>query len=280
MYHKRISILIQYSLFYQNYFKYIPKHISFSTNLAHILRSNFGFLFKEIRNALCLLITNIFCRWGSEAIVKFILRKKGCEARQILDSGDRLGRTPLHYAASQKTGLTYITNLLKAGANIHAQAGFLPTCLSAPYLHLCSLLAFLLPTCLSAPYMQLCFLPTCLSAPCLHLCSLLVFLLPTCLSAPFPPLCSIPASLLRTCLFGSCLPLSSLPSSLLPSCLSALYLPLCSLLAIWSLPFSIFLTILSAPYMQLCFLPTCLSAPYLLLCSLPASLLPTCLSAP
>jgi ankyrin repeat protein len=64
----------------------------------------------------------IYLRWGSEAIVKFILRKKGCEARQILDSGDRLGRTPLHYAASQKTGLTYITNLLKAGANINAQA--------------------------------------------------------------------------------------------------------------------------------------------------------------
>ena len=33
----------------------------------------------------------------------------------------RLGRTPLHYAASQKTGLSYITNLLKAGANIDAQ---------------------------------------------------------------------------------------------------------------------------------------------------------------
>ena len=34
---------------------------------------------------------------------------------------NRLGRTPLHYAASQKTGLSYITNLLKAGANIDAQ---------------------------------------------------------------------------------------------------------------------------------------------------------------
>ena len=33
----------------------------------------------------------------------------------------RLGRTPLHYAASQKTGLSYITNLLKAGANIDHQ---------------------------------------------------------------------------------------------------------------------------------------------------------------
>lgn len=56
-------------------------------------------------------------RWGSEAIVKYILRKKGSDAVHILDSGDRLGRTPLHYAASQKTGLSYITNLLKAGAN-------------------------------------------------------------------------------------------------------------------------------------------------------------------
>ena len=56
-------------------------------------------------------------RWGSEAIVKYILRRKGSEAQDVLDSGDRLGRTPLHYAASQKTGLSYITNLLKAGAN-------------------------------------------------------------------------------------------------------------------------------------------------------------------
>ena len=40
---------------------------------------------------------------------------------RVLDSGDRLGRTPLHYAASQKTGLSYITNLLKAGANIDYQ---------------------------------------------------------------------------------------------------------------------------------------------------------------
>ena len=43
-------------------------------------------------------------------------------------SGDRLGRTPLHYAASQKTGLSYITNLLRAGANkdaqVRAQAGW------------------------------------------------------------------------------------------------------------------------------------------------------------
>ena len=37
------------------------------------------------------------------------------------DNVFRLGRTPLHYAASQKTGLSYITNLLKAGANIDAQ---------------------------------------------------------------------------------------------------------------------------------------------------------------
>ena len=57
-------------------------------------------------------------RWGSEAIVKYILRRKGSDAVHILDAGDRLGRTPLHYAASQKTGLSYISNLLKAGANI------------------------------------------------------------------------------------------------------------------------------------------------------------------
>jgi len=60
-------------------------------------------------------------RWGSEVIVKFILRKKGPDAKQCLESGDRLGRTPLHYAASQKTGLSYIVNLLKAGANIDAR---------------------------------------------------------------------------------------------------------------------------------------------------------------
>lgn len=57
-------------------------------------------------------------RWGSEAIVRYILRRKGSEAISVLDSGDRLGRTPLHYAASQKTGLSYISNLLKAGANM------------------------------------------------------------------------------------------------------------------------------------------------------------------
>ena len=60
-------------------------------------------------------------RWGSESIVKLILRSKGSEVVRVLDSGDRLGRTPLHYAASQKTGLSYITNLLKAGANIDYQ---------------------------------------------------------------------------------------------------------------------------------------------------------------
>ena len=60
-------------------------------------------------------------RWGSESIVKLILRNKGSEVVRVLDSGDRLGRTPLHYAASQKTGLSYITNLLKAGANIDYQ---------------------------------------------------------------------------------------------------------------------------------------------------------------
>ena len=60
-------------------------------------------------------------RWGSESIVKLILRNKGDEVVRVLDSGDRLGRTPLHYAASQKTGLSYITNLLKAGANIDYQ---------------------------------------------------------------------------------------------------------------------------------------------------------------
>ena len=53
--------------------------------------------------------------------MKLILRNKGEEVVRVLDSGDRLGRTPLHYAASQKTGLSYITNLLKAGANIDAQ---------------------------------------------------------------------------------------------------------------------------------------------------------------
>lgn len=76
-------------------------------------------------------------RWGSESIVKLILRRAGTEASRVLDrfiqfllerkfgkslrSGDRLGRTPLHYAASQKTGLSYITNLLRAGANKDAQ---------------------------------------------------------------------------------------------------------------------------------------------------------------
>ena len=69
---------------------------------------------------------------------------QGNDVATVLDSGDRLGRTPLHYAASQKTGpnkgwmegmdlfqigssegfilgLSYISNLLKAGANIDAQ---------------------------------------------------------------------------------------------------------------------------------------------------------------
>ena len=66
-------------------------------------------------------ISPTIIRWGSESIVKFILRNKGSEVLRVLDSGDRLGRTPLHYAASQKTGLSYITNLLKAGANIDYQ---------------------------------------------------------------------------------------------------------------------------------------------------------------
>ena len=57
-------------------------------------------------------------RWGSESIVRFILRKKGTKAPSVLNLGDRLGRTPIHYAATQKTGLTLISNLLKAGAAI------------------------------------------------------------------------------------------------------------------------------------------------------------------
>ena len=79
---------------------------------------------------------------------------EGSEAVRILDSGDRyhmieiyqhkfylfsvprLGRTPLHYAASQKTGLSYITNLLKAGANIDAQdhSGMTPLHLACRFL--------------------------------------------------------------------------------------------------------------------------------------------------
>ena len=89
-------------------------------------------------------------------IIMCIVQLKGNDVATVLDSGDRLGRTPLHYAASQKTGptvsssvpyqgkihigghvpilnmlhadrslpisgLSYISNLLKAGANIDAQ---------------------------------------------------------------------------------------------------------------------------------------------------------------
>lgn len=51
---------------------------------------------------------------------------QGTEVATVLDSGDRLGRTPLHYAASQKTGLSYITNLLKVGRRKTARRGRQP----------------------------------------------------------------------------------------------------------------------------------------------------------
>ena len=37
-------------------------------------------------------------------IIMCIVQLKGNDVATVLDSGDRLGRTPLHYAASQKTG--------------------------------------------------------------------------------------------------------------------------------------------------------------------------------
>ena len=45
-------------------------------------------------------------------------RKKGEKAAKVLNLGDRLGRSPLHYAATQKTGQGLISNLLRAGAAI------------------------------------------------------------------------------------------------------------------------------------------------------------------
>ena len=72
----------------------------------------------DARNSVGATPLHFAVRWGSESIVKFILRKKGTKAASVLNLGDRLGRTPIHYAATQKTGQSLISNLLRAGAAI------------------------------------------------------------------------------------------------------------------------------------------------------------------